>query len=47
MGNNQVTKLIKNWYDKVQDNKITGKTKKNFLSVFSYLDTIIEKVLNE
>ena len=46
VGVDRVHPMIKEWYTKIQDNKITGKTKTNFLSVFSYLDSIIEKTIN-
>jgi len=34
---------VSNWYLKLHKNKITGKTKNNFLSVFTYLDKVFEE----
>lgn len=35
---------IRNWYDNLKQGGITGGTKQNFLSVFSYLDDVLSSV---
>lgn len=41
---NELSPVIREWYDKkhFHENKFTNKTYKNFLSVFTYLDTILK-----
>lgn len=34
--------VLRNWYEQLYANGITGKTKENFLSVFTYLDEIMQ-----
>ena len=38
----QLNPVIAGWYKHLGDNRIVGKTKENFLSIFSYLDDIMQ-----
>lgn len=39
-----LNKVIWDWYEHLGENGITGKTKENFLSIFNYLDNVLENI---
>jgi len=39
----ELEEVIQCWYKKLNDNKISGDTKKNYLSVFPYVDDVLKK----
>lgn len=41
----ELNPILRSWYEQLYANGITGKTKENFLSVFAYLDEILQSKL--
>lgn len=38
----ELSPVLRSWYEALHSNGITGKTKENFLSVFAYLDDVLQ-----
>ena len=40
----ELNPVLRSWYEQLHSNGITGKTKENFLSVFAYLDEVLQNL---